>query len=117
MSEYPYFGWFWGPNKAVDGRYAGVGHCTRSADEKGTAEWRVDLGGVFSIHHIFIQYRTGNVNWGITFLHLVTRCYRRPIDIVLASVFVRFPPTVERCPSCVNIFFSITTGLLQQVLK
>ena len=112
MYTYPYFGWFWGPNKAVDGRYAGVGHCTRSADEKRTAEWRVDLGGVFSIHHIFIQYRTGNVNWGITILHLVTRCCSRPIDIVLASVFVRFPPTVERCPSCVNIFFSITSVII-----
>ena len=105
MCTYTYFGWFWGPNKGVDGRYAGLGHCTRSADEKRTAEWRVDLGGVFSIHHIFIQYRTGNVNWGKTILHLVTRFCSRPIDIVLATVFVRFPPAVERCPSCVNIFF------------
>ena len=51
----------------MDGQYTDLrltgGQCAAS-DGGETAEWQVDLGGVRSIHHIIIQYATGNIVWG-----------------------------------------------------
>nr|XP_022305088.1 N-acetylglucosamine-1-phosphodiester alpha-N-acetylglucosaminidase-like [Crassostrea virginica] len=52
---------------AVDGQYTDLawwgGQCAVSGAEQTTAEWRVDLVAVRSIHHIVIQYMTNNEVW------------------------------------------------------
>ncbi|XP_061180689.1 receptor-type tyrosine-protein phosphatase T-like [Saccostrea echinata] len=68
--QHPYVGQPWGADKAVDGRFDNRGalgnQCTISANVAETATWWVNLGGVLSIHHITIYYRTDNLPWGIT---------------------------------------------------
>ena len=52
----------------MDGQYTDLmydgGQCAASDYGEQTAEWRVDLGGVRSIHHIVIQYIRDNEVWG-----------------------------------------------------
>lgn len=54
----------WGAVNAVDGRYtdrsADGGQCVISDNYRYRATWWVDLGGVVSISHINIYYRTEN---------------------------------------------------------
>lgn len=55
-------------SNAVDGLKSDLdiwgGQCVISANEKKTATWWVNLGSIFSIHHITVYYRTGNSAWG-----------------------------------------------------
>ncbi|XP_078330352.1 uncharacterized protein LOC144624428 [Crassostrea virginica] len=57
-----------GAERAVDGLYTNMsvwgGECAVAWSYRQTAaEWRVDLGGVRSIHHIVIHYMTDNIVW------------------------------------------------------
>ena len=66
---------FTGANRAVDGQYTNLrwraGQCAASDWKQRTAEWRVDLGGVKNIHHVFLQYATNHEQWGTLSYNLI----------------------------------------------
>ena len=66
-----------GAHRAVDGRYTDLRWWTRQCAESKsghTAEWRVGLGGIKNIHHVFVQFATDNDVWGTlsyNFIHSI----------------------------------------------
>ena len=66
-----------GAERAVDGLYTNLnvygGQCAASHGVQ-TAEWRVDVGGVKNIHHVFIQHGTGKSSLCIISFK-ITDCY------------------------------------------
>ncbi|XP_078328088.1 uncharacterized protein LOC144623522 [Crassostrea virginica] len=54
-------------NNAVDGKKSDLselgGECTASSNSRTTAMWWVDIGSLQNIHHVIIQYATGNQVW------------------------------------------------------
>ena len=71
--SHPYHGNAFGASLAVDGRKTNLseygGECVASRYGS-TAEWRVDLKSVLSIHHIAIQYSQNEPVWGKYFFIL-----------------------------------------------
>ena len=69
------YGPYTGADRAVDGQYTDLhwraGQCAESVWGQRTAEWRVDLGGVKNIHHVFLQYATNNAPWGTLSYNLI----------------------------------------------
>ena len=63
-----------GAERAVDGHYTDLdvyGRQCAASYGRQTAEWRMDLGAVKSIHHVFIQYATNNRVWGIVSFKMI----------------------------------------------
>ena len=59
----------------MDGQYTDLdgwaGQCAISNVGHSKAEWRVDLGGVKNIHHVFVQFATDNNVWGTVSFNII----------------------------------------------
>ena len=78
----------------MDGQYTDLRgwaeQCGLSGWGKNTTEWRVGLGGVKNIHHVFVQYATDNDVWGTVSFNLIysfnlTKCIIYTTIIELAD--------------------------------
>ena len=101
-----------GAEKAVDGRFTDMsvwgGQCVSSFGRRSTTEWRVDLEAILSVHHIFIQFLTGNKTWGKTFID-----FRSTMSFIIRLCFVSHESSDFFSKSCSAILEIILYILME----
>ena len=103
---------------AVDGQYTHIEHlgwdlgfdgqCAQSNGGQTTVEWRVDLGGIKNIHHVFVQHVNcksimGIIYFKITLLSKMNRCYTQYSNFRhKCRLNVNSPSKCKSCIMCVR---------------